>query len=570
MVCKRNAQWTVPAFIAPTFTSACSKFWSKPRRIRVSNRQISQTPTACTTSATNFSSSANTATTKYNTPLLDALATETQHIRANFFCPGHKQGNTLPKPLESLLGTQVFKADLPELPALDNLFAPEGPLASAQNLASDAFTTDGSAIWSTHFLVNGTTCGIQAAFLACVQQSDHVLLPRNAHQSAVHALVQTGATPIWLDPIYDAQNDLLHGISSTTVREAFDAHAASTTSGNSTPISTILIISPTYHGVVSNINEIARIAHMHGARVIVDEAHGAHLHFHDALPASATECDADVVVQSTHKTLTAFTQAAVMHVRRSSMNEARIRSALQVVQSTSPNYLLLSSLDATRALMQTDGQQLLTRTIQLARQCTKRIANLDGFSVLGYGEHGKDSNLYNLDATRITVLLPPNVTGYEIDTHLIDRFGVYAELPSFRHITFVLTIGTTQDDVDTLITSLHLYNATSGEDTPFAHGFWLDVPVFHNASEHAIAMTPRQAFFAPSISIPTEKAVGRISADTLCPYPPGIPVLVPGEIVTEAGIRVLKSVLGGGGSVSGASDNTLSILRVVDEDSITR
>lgn len=499
-------------------------------------------------------------------PLLSALSAESRRVTANFFCPGHKQGTTLHPDLQRLLGTDVFNADLPELPALDNLFAPEGVIAEAQRLASDVFTSQGSAVWKTHFLINGSTCGIEAAILSTVRPDGCIVLPRNAHQSAVHALVLSGATPIWVDPVYDTRHDLLHGVSVRSVEEALGRAPGR--------VDAVLVVSPTYHGVLSDVRGIADIAHRYGAKVIVDEAHGAHLSFHDDLPESATECNADFVVQSTHKTLTAFTQAAMLHFQRAAVDESRVSAALQLVQSTSPNYLLMASLDATRALMQGSGRELMEKTIMLAHRCAQRIASLEGFSVVGLETQHQcdgdeleiskisspcDSSMHARDPTRITVLLPENVTGYDIDTHLIDRFGVYAELPSFRHITFVVTPGTTQEDVDTLVTSLAVYNATSREKSPFSNGFKCG-----NIGIQDVKMTPRQAFFAPSTTVDVSEVVGRVCAETLCPYPPGIPVLLPGEVVTQESVDILKAVLDAGGSVSGARDDTLSTIRVIE------
>lgn len=513
------------------------------------------------------------------TPLMDAIALERDRVRANFFCPGHKQGTTVHERLHDLLGEgphSALSADLPELPALDNLFAPEGVIQSAQELAADAFTREGRKAWRSYFLVNGTTCGVEAALLACARPGSNVMLPRNAHQSAIHALVLCGATPVWIDPVYDTGKDIAHGVTVDSVRHALNGQGM---------IDTVMIVSPTYHGVISDVKAIADVVHEYGAKLIVDEAHGAHLAFFDgreSLPKSATECGADIVLHSVHKTLPALTQAAIMHVRRSDfdddsdnrnrnrgigIDEARIRASLQLVQSTSPSYLLLASLDAARALMQERGNTLLQRTVALAESCADRICALSGFSVLRKNDTHKSSQsaiIYAIDPTRITVLLPPQVTGYDIDEHLIDRFGVYAELPSFRHITFVLSVGTTQRDIDLLIASLAVYAVTTPvHDTPFGHGFHLEVP--SSERRQAMVMTPRDAFFAPSVHLSAEEAIGRVSAETLCPYPPGIPVLLPGEVVTSHAVQMLRAVLKAGGSVSGASDNTLSTIRVIAE-----
>jgi arginine decarboxylase len=503
------------------------------------------------TSPSSASAKAAAATT---TPLLSAVEVESSRVRVNLFCPGHKQGAAAGEALRACVGAAALRHDVPELPALDNLFAPEGVIQEAQRLATDAFVGDGAAGrgWSTRFLVNGSTCGVEAAVLACARPGRAVVLPRNAHQSAIHALVLSGAAPVWLEPVYDADRDLLHGVTVESVRAALAVNK-----GN---VAAVLVVSPTYHGVCSDVSAISEAAHAAGVPLIVDEAHGAHFAFHDALPTPAAACGADIVVQSTHKTLGAMTQAAMMHIRSSPLLSAsRVASSLQLVQSTSPSYLLLASLDAARDAMARNGRPLLQRAIDLASTAAVRISAMDGFSVLE-AEGVQGSGSFELDATRVTVLLPRDVSGYDLDEHLIDRFGVYAELPSFRHITLIFTPGNSQDDVDTLITSLALFRATP--DPPRRPSVPASPPPV--LGRHAPrAMTPRDAFFAPAERVSADDAVGRVSADTLCPYPPGIPVVVPGETITRDCVALLRAVLDAGGSVSGAADDALATLRVV-------
>lgn len=493
-----------------------------------------------------------------NTPLLSAVINESSRVRVNLFCPGHKQGCAASVELHECVGPTALQHDVPELPALDNLFAPEGVIRDAQTRAAQTFIgpdADSSG-WSTFFLVNGSTCGIEAAILACVRPGRRIALPRNAHQSAIHALVLSGADPVWIDPVYDEDADLLHGVSVESVKEAVAA--------NRDVLDAVLVVSPTYHGVCSDISALSQVAHDCGVPLIVDEAHGAHFAFNESLPLTAASCGADVVVQSTHKTLGALTQSAMMHVRTSErVSHARIAASLQLVQSSSPSYLLLSSLDAARDSMAREGRALLQKAIDLAQQASQRIEAIDGFSVLSKSEH-----VHALDPTRVTVLLSQEVSGYDLDEHLIDRFGVYAELPSFRHITFIFTPGNCQEDVDTLVTSLSLFSATREygrspslpKYAPFALG----------ARALTGAMSPRAAFFADAECIPAESAIGRISADTLCPYPPGIPVVLPGERVTAECVAILRAVLEAGGSVSGAADESLETLRVVSKSDGTQ
>lgn len=387
-------------------------------------------------------------------------------------------------------------------------------------------------------------------------------MPRNVHQSAVHALVLSGAIPVWIQPAYDEQFDLLHGIDVEQVSDALEQWKGD--------VDAVLVVSPTYHGVCSNIEAMAEVAHAYGVVLIVDEAHGSHFAFHHLLPASATFCNADIVVQSTHKTLPALSQAAMMHVYRDRVGREKVVAALRMVQSTSPNYLLLASLEAARAVMEEMGEDLMSQTIDLARNCAVRIASLEGFQVLGVENVGVDGEqrgqreglMYALDPTRVTVLLPDGGTGYDLDTHLIDRFGVYCELPSFKHVTFVVTPGNTQADVDRLVTSLALYEATSHHGIPDMEISENEFPSRGSVFGQQTNVSPRAAFFANAESVLAEDAVGRISVETLCPYPPGIPIVVPGGRINEECVEVLRAVLDAGGSVCGAYDESLSTIRV--------
>ncbi|KAI0562503.1 Orn/Lys/Arg decarboxylase [Gracilaria domingensis] len=361
----------------------------------------------------------------------------------------------------------------------------------------------------------------------------------------------------WVAPRYDSKYDLVHGVSADDVAEALEQHIGE--------VDAVLLVSPTYHGVCSDIEAVAMVTHEFGARLIVDEAHGAHLAFHTLLPKSATDEHADIVIQSTHKTLMAMSQAAMMHVRRSSVDVRRIRTALQLVQSTSPNYLLLASLDGTRALMEEQGEELMFQTICLARNCAIRVANIEGFEVLGINGSGMGNTtslLHDLDPTRVTVLLPTGIQGYDLDEYLIAHFGVYAELPSFRHLTFVFSPGNTQREVDVLVSALSAYEIqTHATSTPrlISKMTWSR----NGTAGRTNGITPRQAFFADYAKVSMQEAIGCISVETLCPYPPGIPMIVAGERISRESVDILQAILKAGGSISGASDETLASIRVV-------
>jgi arginine decarboxylase len=471
------------------------------------------------------------------TPLLDQLHRCATRSQAAFFAPGHKRGQGISDRLRFLMGDRPFQADLPELPELDNLFAPTGVIQAAQQLAAEAFGAG-----RTWFLANGSTCGIEAAILATCQPGDAVLLPRNSHQSAVAALILAGAIPVFLDPAYDSDWGIAGGVTADQVAAALAEHPA---------IAAVLLVSPTYHGVCSNLAAIAPIVQSRGIPLIVDEAHGGHFAFHPAFPTAALRAGADLVIQSTHKVLGAFTQASMLHQSQASLAAApawgdRLDAALQLVQSTSPNYLLLASLDAARHQMATQGQRLLEQALTLAVTAQAGIRARPPLALLGDRPFHENSGFAAQDPTRLTVRVAElGITGFEAD-EILHGQGVTAELPELTHLTFLLTFGNTPGDIQRLLAGLdRLCHVAPALPLPVAQ------TIAPPPALPPLLCSPREAFFAPSITLPLRTSLGQVSTRIVCPYPPGIPVLVPGEGITSEAIALLEAVLTAGGQVTG-------------------
>lgn len=466
-------------------------------------------------------------------PLLEILAECAESQNAAFHTPGHKRGQGSFKAFQQLVGDRTLQADLPELPELDNLFAPQGAIAQAQTLAAQTFGAG-----QTWFLANGSTAGIIAAILATCNPGDKILLPRNVHQSAISGLILSGAMPIFLQPEYDANLDIAHSVTPETVAIALQTHPDA---------KAILIVYPTYYGVCAEIQAIANLAHAAGIPLLVDEAHGAHFAFHPDLPISALSAGADLTVQSTHKTLSALTQASMLHVQGERIDRDRIARSLQLVQSTSPNYLLLASLDAARAQMAIEGKELMARTLKLADQARSSIAEIPNLSVFQPPEP------FQFDRTRLTVTVSQlGIDGFTADEILHQNLGVTAELPSLQHLTFIISLGNTETDIDRLVQALKQLPSGSFSSMQISE---FDLP--------ETVMSPREAFFAGSETVETHLAIDLVSAELICPYPPGIPVLLPGERITKGAIASLKAVLAAGGFISGCSDSSLNTLKVL-------
>lgn len=487
-------------------------------------------------------------------PLLDALREAAYKPHAPFYAPGHKRGQGIPQPLVDLLGASVFPADLPELPDLDNLFAPEGVIQEAQELAAAAFGAQ-----RTWFLVNGSTAGVMAAILATCSTGDKIILPRNIHQSAISGLILSGAIPVFINPEYDPSTDLAHSITPIAVATALKQHPDT---------KAVMMVCPTYHGVCGDVSAIAHLAHQHNIPLLVDEAHGPHFAFHPDLPPSALSAGADLSVQSTHKVLGAMTQASMLHIQGNRVDAQRLSKALQLLQSTSPSYILLASLDGARQQMALYGQQLMSQTLQLADEARNQISQIAGLTVL---ELAKTPGFLALDRTRLTVKVSDlGLSGFEVDQIFHQQLGVTAELPTLQHLTFIISLGNTAADIKNLVqafTSITQENYRPKLITSLQELLqkWKTELLFVHPSSFIISpsISPRDAFFASTETLPIDQALDRISAELVCPYPPGIPALMPGEYITPAAIEYLQQVLSLGGSLTGCSDSSFKTLKVV-------
>lgn len=498
------------------------------------------------------------------TPLLDAIISNAKRPHASFYTPGHKQGKGISSKLTEYLGKSIFTADLTELTELDCLFAPEGVIQQAQQLAADAF---GSS--QTWFLVNGSTCGIEAAILATCNHNDKIILPRNVHSSVISGLILSGAIPIFINPEYDTDLDIAHSITAQKLEKALQQHPDA---------KAMMMVYPTYYGVCGDIKTIAELTHKYNIPLIVDEAHGSHFAFHPALPISALSAGADLTVQSIHKTLGAMTQASMLHTQGKRININRLNKSLQLTQSTSPSYILLASLDAARHQIAIHGQQLLTRTLQLAEKARNQINQISGLSTLSLSH-------CSLDNTRLTAIVSElGLTGFEAEEILDEKFNITPEFADTKTVTFIISLGNTESDIELLVKAFKTL-ALDFRDKTLALGFKKPLLVKKKGLEYnheaeplrlvsqpesgnqnfsnIFQLSPRQAFFSSTETVPIHKAINRISAETVCPYPPGIPLLIPGEKISSTVVEHLLNVKAMGGFISNCADTSLCTLKVV-------
>lgn len=472
-------------------------------------------------------------------PLLDALQRYVQQGRTLFHTPGHRQGRGAEAEWRRLMGSSALQLDLTEAPGLDDLHAPSGPIRAAQELAAAAFGADRS-----YFLVGGATVGVQALVLALAPAGRALLLARGAHRSALAGLILSGGQPVWLRTGYHRDLDLGLGV---PVAELQRALAATPTAA------AVLLVDPTYHGVCGPLPELVAAAHRHNIPVVVDAAHGAHLGFHPDLPTAALAAGADAVVHSLHKIGGALGQAALLHLQAGRVDARRVEAMLRLLQSSSPSYLLLASLDAARREWALHGHRHAEHMLELAA-AARRLVDAAGFSALTAAALADEAGCAGLDPGKLVVDVRPYLSGYRAATTLAQQ-GV---VPEMAGAAYVLCMLSHADDHDALAALARALAA-------LPRGTGAEAPVLGPPPWPEVMMAPRTAALSRSQATPLTEAVGAVAAEWIAPYPPGIPVVCPGERITPAVVSYLQQARQCGHPLQGPSDPTLNTIQTVRE-----
>lgn len=475
-------------------------------------------------------------------PLLDALRAFVERDQAPFYSPGHKGGRTF----DPWFRANIAALDLNNLPDTDTLHCPEGPILAAEQLIADAW-----GVAQSFVMVQGSTGGNIAVALAALRPGEPVLVARNAHKSVLAGLVQVGARPIWVEPRWDADFGVAHGLDVAVVEKAL----AETDAG------ALWLLHPTYYGTTGDIAALAALCRERGVRLLVDGAHSPHFAFHPELPTSAERSGAAATVHSVHKILSGLSQAAVLHVDTSQLDEASVRRSLQLIQTTSPHFAIMASIDLARRQMMTDGHALLESALNRARSAAEKLALIPGLTVLR-PEHlaGEGTGLHQLDETKLLV----GVGGLDADARAILArlnavHGVQPELAGTGHVLCISTIGNTDDDFDRLAAGFTEVAEHFGQRHGEAADGWTTDLL---AVRPEVVLTPREAFFAARAPVALADAVGRIAAEAITPYPPGIPLVMPGERLSAEVIALLSALRAAGNPIS-ASDPTLDFVTAV-------
>ncbi|MEN6413814.1 MAG: aminotransferase class I/II-fold pyridoxal phosphate-dependent enzyme [Veillonellales bacterium] len=488
-------------------------------------------------------------TRQVETPLLAAMLHYVQDGVVPFHTPGHKQGKGMHPRLGNIIGHDALALDLALMGELDDLHEPHGCIKEAQDLAAELYEADHS-----FFVVNGTTGGIYAMILTIAGPGEKIIVPRNAHRSIIGGIILSGAIPIFMQPEIDRELGLAMGVSPATVEAAVSRHPDA---------KGVLIINPTYYGVATDLKRIVDIVHSRGMAVVVDEAHGPHLKFSDKLPIPALDAGADICAQSTHKIIGAMTQCSIVHCREGRVNVPRLKAMLQLVQSTSPNYILMASLDVARMQMGTQGRELIDRAIQLSQWVRQEINKIPGLYCFGEEKLGTPG-VYSIDPTKVTVTVKGlGLQGAEAERILRQQYHVQAELSDMYNLLFLITLGDSDKEAHILVDALRDMAVKHCGECDFSAVEDVFANIKYPDSPEGV-ISPRKALFGNTCTVSFEDSVGLVCAEIVTFYPPGIPLLCPGERISRDVIDYCHRLQEAGLHISGPEDYTLKTIKVVD------
>ena len=484
------------------------------------------------------------------TPYLDALIAYADRDPGRFHVPGHKGGAGSDPALRAAVGEAALRLDIPAgIEGIDIGPDPaQTPFQLSQRLAADAWGAKRS--W---FLVNGGSGGNHALCLALAHAGERVVVQRNVHSSIIDGFVLSGLRPCFVAPELDPDLGIAHCLTPDALATALDAEPEAVAA---------MVVSPTYFGSVADIASLAEVAHERGVPLVADEAWGAHLRFSDQLPASAMSCGADVVLSSTHKILGSITQSAILHISDSGrIDEAILDRAVTLVESTSPNSLLTASLDATRRQAAVHGEALLAETVSSLNELRETICAIPGLDVLDERLVGSPS-VFAYDPFRLVVdVRATGATGHRIARLMREIDDVNLELFSENVVVSVFGMGEhAEQSGGRLVDALRHAIERLGEEDEEPQQPFAEPPPWG-----PMERTPREAFLAAQEVIPFEQAAGRLAAESLAAYPPGVPNVLPGERLTQETLDYIADSIAHGGLVRGASDRTLRTIRVVLE-----
>ena len=472
-------------------------------------------------------------------PLYEALERIRRMRIVPFDVPGHKRGRGNPE-LMSLLGERCVSLDVNSMKPLDNLCQPSSVILDAENLAAEAF---GAA--RCFFMVGGTTSAVQSMILSVCKEGDKIIVPRNVHKSVINSLVLCGAIPVYVNPETDKRLGISLGMIPSEVEKAVEANPDAVA---------VLVNNPTYYGICSDIREIVRIAHSHGMKALADEAHGTHFYFNDALPVSAMEAGADMSAVSMHKSGGSLTQSSLL-LLGPNVDADYVRQIINLTQTTSASYLLMSSLDISRRNLALHGKESFAKVMEMAQYARDEINELGDYYAYGK-ELVNGTSIYDYDVTKLSVYTRDlGLAGIEVYDILRDEYDIQIEFGDIGNILAYISIGDRIQDIERLVGAVEDIRRLYKRDKT---GMLADEYIIPE-----VVVAPKAAFYAPKETLPIARTEGRICGEFVMCYPPGIPILAPGERITRDILEYIEYAKRKGCSMQGTADIAVEHLNVL-------
>lgn len=480
-------------------------------------------------------------------PILDALDRHRKEGVVPFHVPGHKHGAGSPR-LREYFGDAMLQADLNAMADIDDLANPIGVIKEAQELAAEAFGAD-----NAYFLINGTSSGIHGMILSALNQREKILVPRDGHKSMYAALILSGASPIFIPPAIHPE----YGFPLPPDPEDIESIFAEVNEIHSVEIKALFAINPSYYGLAPRLQTLASIAEREDVTLLVDEAHAAHFYFHPDLPATAMDCGATLSAVSMHKTGGSLTQSSLLLRKGNRITNDALRNIMDLLRTSSSSYLLMSSLDCARSQLALRGREILEETLQLVRKTRTRINSIPGLHAPGPEEFKPDHRIGGFDETRLTISVQGlGLNGFEVERILRNDYEVQLEMSDFHNVVAVVTFADTEESMDALIHALQRLSIQCSRDSG-RQTFPEHPPVPPRI------MNPRDAFYSEKVSVPLGQSAGSICGEMVMAYPPGIPLICPGEVITEEIIDHVEALKRAGASLQGMADPLADRMQIV-------
>ncbi len=472
-------------------------------------------------------------------PIYEALVKLRKKRIVPFDVPGHKRGRGNPELVE-LLGEKCVGIDVNSMKPLDNLGHPISIIRDAEELAADAFGASHAFL-----MIGGTTSSVQTMILATCKAGDKIILPRNVHKSAINALVLCGAIPIYIEMSVDPKIGIALGLENDRVTQAIKDHPDA---------KAILINNPTYYGICSDLKGLTEMAHEAGMIVLVDEAHGAHLHFTDKLPLSAMDAGADMAAVSMHKSGGSLTQSSILLIGEQ-MNPEYVRQIINLTQSTSASYLLMASLDISRRNLALRGKDSFEKVIEMSEYARREINAIGGY--YAYSKELIDGvSVCDFDVTKLSVYTQGiGLTGIEVYDLLRDEYDIQIEFGDIGNILAYISIGDRIQDIERLVGALaDIKRLYSRDGKDLIAGEYI---------QPELILSPQEAFYSERKSLSLDESVGQICGEFVMCYPPGIPILAPGERITREIVDYIQFAKERGCSLQGTEDPEVNHINVI-------